>query len=63
VVDKDRNCVSLIQSNYFGFGSKLVARRPGLRLQNRGTLFALDEKHLNRWSRTSGRSTRSSRRW
>jgi gamma-glutamyltranspeptidase/glutathione hydrolase len=48
VVDKDRNCVSLIQSNYFGFGSQMVPGELGFALQNRGTLFALDEKHLNR---------------
>ncbi len=48
VVDKDRNCVSLIQSNYFGFGSGLVPGNLGFALQNRGTLFSLDEKHLNR---------------
>jgi gamma-glutamyltranspeptidase / glutathione hydrolase len=48
VVDKDRNCVSLIQSNYFGFGSGLVPGDLGFALQNRGTLFALDPNHLNR---------------
>lgn len=48
VVDKDRNCVSLIQSNYFGFGSGLVPGDLGFALQNRGTLFALDAKHPNR---------------
>ncbi len=48
VVDKDRNCVSLIQSNYFGFGSGLVPGKLGFALQNRGTLLALDEKHPNR---------------
>src|SRR5205823_1952845 len=48
VVDKDRNCVSLIQSNYFGFGSGLVPGGLGFALQNRGTLFARDAKHLNR---------------
>jgi gamma-glutamyltranspeptidase/glutathione hydrolase len=48
VVDKDRNCVSLIQSNYFGFGSGHAAGELGFALQNRGTLFALDEKHPNR---------------
>jgi len=47
-VDKDRNCVSLIQSNYAGFGSGLVPGDLGFALQNRGTLFALDDKHLNR---------------
>lgn len=46
-VDKDRNCVSLIQSNYFGFGSGLVPGDLGFALQNRGTLFSLDPKHLN----------------
>jgi gamma-glutamyltranspeptidase/glutathione hydrolase len=48
VVDKDRNCVSLIQSNFIGFGSGLVPGELGFVLQSRGTLFALDEKHLNR---------------
>jgi gamma-glutamyltranspeptidase/glutathione hydrolase len=48
VVDKDRNCVSLIQSNYFGFGSGLVPGELGFALQNRGTLFALDSDHPNR---------------
>jgi gamma-glutamyltranspeptidase/glutathione hydrolase len=48
VVDKDRTCVSLIQSNYFGFGSGLVPGELGFALQNRGTLFSLDEKHANR---------------
>jgi gamma-glutamyltranspeptidase/glutathione hydrolase len=48
VVDQDRNCVSLIQSNYFGFGSGLVPGDLGFVLQNRGTLLALDPKHPNR---------------
>jgi gamma-glutamyltranspeptidase/glutathione hydrolase len=48
VVDKDRNCVSLIQSNYFGFGSGLVPGDLGFALQNRGDLFALDADHPNR---------------
>jgi gamma-glutamyltranspeptidase/glutathione hydrolase len=48
VVDKDRNCVSLIQSNYMGFGSGLAPADLGFAIQNRGTLFALDEHHANR---------------
>lgn len=47
VVDKDRNCCSLIQSVYYGFGSKVVPGDVGFVLQNRGALFALDENHLN----------------
>jgi len=47
VVDKDRNCVSLIQSNYHGFGSGLAPRSLGFALQNRGNLFALDPAHPN----------------
>lgn len=48
VVDKDRNCVSLIQSNFNGFGSNHVPGDLGFPLQNRGCLFALDESHGNR---------------
>ncbi len=48
VVDQDRNCVSFIQSNYHGFGSHHAPAQLGFALQNRGNLFALDEKHLNR---------------
>ena len=48
VVDKDRNCCSLIQSLYHGFGSHVVPGRVGFVLQNRGQLFALTDDHLNR---------------
>ena len=48
VVDKDRNCCSLIQSNYFPFGSKVVPGNVGFVMQNRGALFALDDTHPNR---------------
>jgi len=48
VVDKDRNCVSLIQSIYVGWGSGLVPGDLGFCLQNRGMLFSMDEGHPNR---------------
>jgi gamma-glutamyltranspeptidase / glutathione hydrolase len=41
-VDRDGNMVSLIQSNYSEFGSRLVADGTGFALQNRGALFTLD---------------------
>ncbi len=48
VVDKDRNCCSFIQSNYYGFGSQVTPGDVGFVLQNRGALFALDNEHPNR---------------
>ena len=47
VVDKNRNCCSLIQSNYYGFGSKVVPGDVGFAVQNRGNLFSLDASHPN----------------
>ena len=47
VVDKDRNCCSMIQSIYYGFGSKVVPGNVGFAMQNRGALFSLDPDHLN----------------
>ena len=46
--DSDGNMVSLIQSVYYLFGSRMVPDGLGFALQNRGKLFALDEKHRNR---------------
>jgi len=47
VADKDRNMVSLIQSNYRGFGSGLVPDGLGFSFQDRGELFTLEEGHPN----------------
>ena len=44
-VDKDGNIVSLIQSNYDGFGSGLAVEGMGFFLQDRGGLFRLDPQH------------------
>ena len=48
VVDKDFNAVSLIQSNYVGFGSGMVPDGLGFCLQDRGALFNVqDPGHAN----------------
>lgn len=45
--DESGMMVSLIQSNYMGFGSGVVVPGTGVSLQNRGHGFTLDEKHPN----------------
>lgn len=47
VADRDRNMVSLIQSNYRGFGSGLCPDGLGFCFQDRGALFSLEEGHPN----------------
>jgi len=47
VADKDGMMVSLIQSNYRGMGSGLVADRLGFMFQDRGELFSLDPHAAN----------------
>ena len=50
VADKDRNMVSLIQSNYRGFGSGLCPDGLGFCLQDRGELFDLREGRFNSYA-------------
>jgi gamma-glutamyltransferase 2. Threonine peptidase. MEROPS family T03 len=45
--DSEGNMVSMIQSNYMGFGSGLVVPGTGIALQNRGYNFSFDESHDN----------------
>jgi gamma-glutamyltranspeptidase/glutathione hydrolase len=47
VVDAAGNAVSLIESNYAGFGSGVVDPSTGIAYQNRGTYFSLDPDHPN----------------
>ena len=46
-VDADGNAVSLIESNYLGFGSGVVDPETGIHYQNRGSYFSLDPDHPN----------------
>ncbi|MHB8648156.1 MAG: gamma-glutamyltransferase family protein [Thermomicrobiales bacterium] len=45
--DGDGMMISMIQSNYQGFGSGIVVRGTGIALQNRGAGFRLERNHLN----------------
>lgn len=55
VGDLEGNCISVIQSNYMGFGSGLVPRGTGIVLHDRGCYFSLDRSHHN--SLTPGKRT------
>jgi gamma-glutamyltranspeptidase/glutathione hydrolase len=45
--DAEGTLVSLIQSNYMGFGSGVTVPDWGINLQNRGAFFSLDPGHVN----------------
>ena len=47
VIDQDRNAISLIESIFGGFGSKVVPADLGFALQNRGSGFSLEAGHFN----------------
>lgn len=46
--DSEGNMISLIQSVYSAFGSRIVPDKLGFALQNRGRSFALDPNHFNK---------------
>ena len=46
-VDGEGNAVSLIESNYMGFGSGVVDPDTGIHYQNRGSYFSLEPDHPN----------------
>ena len=46
-MDGEGNAVSLIESNYLGFGSTVVDPDTGIHYQNRGSYFSLDPAHPN----------------
>ncbi len=48
VVDRTGDAVSLIESNYLGFGSGVVDPATGIAYQNRGGYFSLDQARANR---------------
>lgn len=50
VADEEGNMVSLIQSNYRGFGSGMVPDKLGFMLQDRGQLYSLKEGQNNTYA-------------
>jgi gamma-glutamyltranspeptidase/glutathione hydrolase len=48
--DRDGNMVSLIQSNYTGWGSGVVIPGTGIAMQNRGACFTLERGHVNEYA-------------
>jgi gamma-glutamyltranspeptidase/glutathione hydrolase len=46
--DGEGNMISLIQSNYSGWGSTICPDGVGFAIQNRGQSFSLDPEHVNR---------------
>lgn len=47
VIDKDRNAISMIESIFSSFGSKVVPGDVGFAMQNRASGFSLSPGHLN----------------
>ncbi len=48
--DNAGNMVSLIQSNYEGWGSGIVIPNTGIAMQNRGACFTLEKGHVNEYA-------------
>jgi gamma-glutamyltranspeptidase/glutathione hydrolase len=48
--DREGNMVSLIQSNYTGWGSGIVIPGTGIAMQNRGACFTLERGHVNEYA-------------